>query len=160
MCSTPFGIKDQFGRVVQLRRCAAKVLNAFRHQRSVRIMAIAASFVLYCAQRLSASKISSGTVRYPARNGVICAQRLSASKISSVNHWGNGPLSAYVLNAFRHQRSVRKATLAAARKDMCAQRLSASKISSGNEHQSDRQQADVLNAFRHQRSVRTRPFLA
>jgi len=36
MCSTPFGIKDQFGLALSLHENVDFVLNAFRHQRSVR----------------------------------------------------------------------------------------------------------------------------
>ena len=155
MCSTPFGIKDQFGT------------GGIRPLKAIS-----------SAQRLSASKISSDNRRSPGRGasmcstpfgikdqfgrrfpvapertdrcstpfGIkdqfgwtakddhgtdICAQRLSASKISSGPSATGLLFSDTVLNAFRHQRSVR-----------------ASKEFTG--HTTDH----VLNAFRHQRSVR------
>ena len=108
-CSTPFGIKDQFGPGYCCSRSKSCVLNAFRHQRSVRV-------------RMDRVQ----------RGRILCAQRLSASKISSGALVQVEVESVVVLNAFRHQRSVRgKGSSGKCWIPRGAQRLSASKISSG-----------------------------
>ncbi len=56
------------------------------------------------AQRLSASKVLSLSIRSQVPSLFICAQRLSASKVLSLWPVGRNPVLSKVLNAFRHQR--------------------------------------------------------
>ena len=106
-----------------------------------------------------------------------CAQRLSASEVSSPNRSHRaGSLTSLVLNAFRHQRYPHRqerfersvcgivlnafrhqryphthSRLIAHDRVLSAQRLSASEVSSRLAIHPDLVQVHVLNAFRHQR---------
>ena len=132
LCSTPFDISDPFtvGQFAVFNQWI-RVLNAFRHLRSIHSLQTVRSVAGYSAQRLSTSQIHS---------------HLGEDKSLAAEHC--------VLNAFRHLRSIharqREACLfrdgaqrlptsqihspgrveAETHPDLCAQRLSTSQIHS------------------------------
>ena len=132
MCSTPFGINELFtSRDLADDSCSIRVLNAFRHQRTVHMTAIVAR--VPSRDVLNAFRHQRTVHRTVTQPRIIrcSAQRLSASTNCSpvvvtahvLRHWP-------VLNAFRHQRTVHLPP--------------SPRTARSNE---------VLNAFRHQRTV-------
>ena len=105
------------------------VLNAFRHHRFPRFLFMCSPDSVNCAQRLSASQISTHSVCEIGHAEHIGAQRLSASQISTQIFQGKKEPCNPVLNAFRHHRFPRNTRKAKAIQLPCAQRLSASQIS-------------------------------
>jgi len=132
MCSTPSGIKDQFSAASIRKPYSRRVLNAFRHQRSIQYPRLVASWLMTVAsaQRLPASKINSDRANWDTNVNYTGAQRLPASKINSA-------LDFFKIKVFVS----------------CAQRLPASKINSGMQCGKIGNPEGVLNAFRHQRSI-------
>ncbi|AOY57185.1 uncharacterized protein Dmul_04100 [Desulfococcus multivorans] len=84
-----------------------RVLNAFRHRRSVRISRVMSLPAMPGAQRLSASEIGAGLRISRQESSFTGAQRLSASEIGAARGSAPSPTHIPVLNAFRHRRSVR-----------------------------------------------------
>ena len=133
LCSTPFGINERFTPAPPdywlLSGCAQR-LSASTNDSLFDPTASAP--VVGCAQRLSASTNDSH-VRSVALLAGIGAQRLSAStNVSpkcSTPFGINERFTIYVLNAFRHQRTIHNSA--------------STSVMSVN---------DVLNAFRHQRT--------
>ncbi len=179
LCSTPFGITDLITPDPAPVERLLPVLNAFRHHRShhrtflsrVRIICRCStpfgitdlitpsipvpSYPRTCAQRPSASQISSQSIRRTHCPRCRGAQRLSASQISSPRESIRQRHTDQVLNAFRHHRSHHGRRPADSSWITCAQRLSASQISSPRGMGSRRPLLCVLNAFRHHRSHHT-----
>ncbi len=126
-CSTPFGITAVITPTIP-RTCPA----------------------LNCAQRLSASLLSSHVARVllPLITG--SAQRLSASLLSSLESGREDRSASLVLNAFRHHCCHHNtAAPAMTRPNNSAQRLSASLLSSPCATCNCFGESRVLNAFRH-----------
>ena len=154
------------------------MLNAFRHQRLLRIALGGENEIPVSAQRLSASKVTAPATVSASAPQLSGAQRLSASKVTAPRGLSTLIECAQVLNAFRHQRLLRRSASARRRYRLGAQRLSASKVtalyylqsSCGSQSGAQRLSASkvtaldiasdhvdvtsVLNAFRHQRLLR------
>ena len=158
-CSTPFGIKDSCGggqRSPRADGAVAGVLNAFRHQRFLRLRGTS-RFTGRCAQRLSASKIPADAFVIGGNKYTMCstpfgikdscgaasaavataprtsAQRLSASKIPAAD-------------LLRFDDGLGECSTPFGIKDSCGL-----PVGTGCTGQS---RYRVLNAFRHQRFLR------
>ncbi|AOY57197.1 uncharacterized protein Dmul_04220 [Desulfococcus multivorans] len=178
LCSTPFGIGDRCGGGSVRLGVFRRVLNAFRHRRSVReLLNDGPPFGHLCStpfgigDRCGARSVCAVAIK--AR-----AQRLSASEIGAELGAFALWLSKPVLNAFRHRRSVRspapepirrphkcstpfgigdrcgRRLLGLRKRSASAQRLSASEIGAESHRPGKYRATSVLNAFRHRRSVR------
>ena len=166
MCSTPFGITDYIGGAEDLPqrdRASRFVLNAFRHHGLYRAVSpwTSPSAPWICAQRLSASRIISGSqpldesqraldmcstpfgitdyIGSPGLRsrhaGTGCSTPFGITDYIGLTFVTRGELHGIVLNAFRHHGLYRTLTLPARalRPPLCAQRLSASRIISAGQ---------------------------
>ena len=105
MCSTPFGIRDS----------------------TLAINLSARNFSLTCSTPFGI-RDSTLTIMLNRVSTNACAQRLSASEIQHCLACHAVRMTAYVLNAFRHQRFNTSVIISVPFFTFCAQRLSASEI--------------------------------